>query len=54
MPKRKKRAGEMTDEELKHRIFPKKVLDELQRVAHEGEEKEESDSDNSSQSESSR
>ena len=39
MPKRKKKAGEMTDKELERRVFPKRVLEELKRVAHEGEEK---------------
>lgn len=41
MPKRKKKAQEMTDEELKRRIFPKKVLGEIRRIAHEGEDKDE-------------
>ena len=40
MPKRKKKAYEMTDEELKRRIFPKKVRDELERIAHENDDEE--------------
>jgi len=32
--KSKKKASEMTDEELLGRIFPKKVRDELKRIAH--------------------
>ena len=32
--KPKKKASEMTDEELLGRIFPKKVRDELKRIAH--------------------
>jgi hypothetical protein len=35
MPKRKKTAKDMTDEELKRRLFPKKVREELERIAHE-------------------
>ena len=35
MAKRKKPAIEMTDKELEKRVFPKKVLEELQRIAHE-------------------
>ena len=35
MAKRKKPASEMTDQELERRVFPKKVLEELQRIAHE-------------------
>ena len=44
MPRRKKKATEMTDEELERRVFPKKALEELQRVAHEKDDKEENDS----------
>ncbi len=39
MPNRKKTAREMNDVELEKRIFPKRVLDELKRVAHEQPEK---------------
>jgi hypothetical protein len=35
MPRRKKRAHELTDEETMKRLFPKKVRDEMKRVAHE-------------------
>lgn len=38
MPKRKKKASQMTDEELKRRIFPKPVREELERIAHEHDE----------------
>lgn len=39
MPKKKKTARDMTSEELAKRLFPKPVLEELQRVAHEKDEK---------------
>ncbi len=39
MPKRKKKATEMTTEELARRIFPKKVVREIERVAHESDDK---------------
>ena len=35
---KKKPASEMTDQELEKRVFPKKVLEELQRIAHEKDE----------------
>ena len=35
MAPRKKQVSEMTNEELAKKIFPKKVRDELKRVAHE-------------------
>ena len=38
MPRRKKKATKMTTDELERRVFPKKVVDELKRIAHEGEE----------------
>ena len=38
MTKRKKKASEMTDEELKRRIFPKPVREELDRIAHKDDE----------------
>jgi len=31
--RRKKPASEMTNEELARRVFPKKVVDELKRIA---------------------
>ena len=52
MPRRKKKATEMTTEELAKRVFPKKVVDEVKRIAHEGEEEEQSDQADSSQDES--
>jgi len=33
MPRRKKRAHELTDDEAMKRLFPKKVRDELKDVA---------------------
>ncbi len=40
MPKRKKKkATEMTTEELARRIFPKKVVREIERIAHESDGK---------------
>ncbi len=41
MAKRKKPASEMTHQELEKRVVPKKVLRELQRIAHEKDEPEE-------------
>ena len=38
MPRRKKKASEMTTEELARRVFPKQVVEELKKVAHQGEE----------------
>jgi len=35
MPRRKKHAYELTDEEAMKRLFPKKVRDKLKEVAHE-------------------
>jgi hypothetical protein len=43
MPK-KKTANEMTDEELALRIFPKKVKEELDKIAQKDDEEQESDS----------
>ncbi|MBI4202500.1 MAG: hypothetical protein HY532_05245 [Chloroflexi bacterium] len=40
MAKPKKPATEMTDQELEKRVFPKKVLDELKRIAHKDDEPE--------------
>lgn len=45
MAKGKKKAYEMTDEELKRRIFPKKVREELERIAHEKDDQEGVDSE---------
>jgi len=33
MPRRKKRADELTTEEAMKRLFPKKVRDEVKRIA---------------------
>lgn len=33
-----KPASEMTDKELEQRLFPKPVLEELLRIAHEGDD----------------
>jgi hypothetical protein len=35
--KTKKKASEMTDAELLQRVFPKKALDELKRIARDAE-----------------
>jgi len=35
MPKPKKKASEMTTDELARRVFPKKALVEIRRVANE-------------------
>ena len=40
----KKRAVEMTDEELAKRIFPKKVKEELDKLAQKDDTKQDSDS----------
>ena len=42
MAKRKKKPDvtEMTTEELARHVFPKKVVDELMRIAHQDDEKE--------------
>lgn len=42
MPKRKK-AGELTDEQALKRLFPKKVLEKLKEVAHERDDPEDSE-----------
>jgi hypothetical protein len=34
MPKPKKKAHEMTTDELAHRVFPHKVVQEIRRVAN--------------------
>ena len=47
MVKRKKPIPDMTDEEIEKYIFPKKVLDELQWIAHEKDDPEEEDTDSS-------
>jgi hypothetical protein len=37
MTKRKKKATDMTTDELARRVFPKKVVEEIKRIAQEGE-----------------
>ena len=39
MPRRKKQARELTKDEAMKKMFPKKVRDELRRVAHEKDDK---------------
>ena len=51
MPKRKKKdVTEMTTEELARHVFPKKVVDELERIAHEKDDPEEEEENDSSRS----
>jgi hypothetical protein len=48
MPRRKKKtANEMTTEELARSVFPKKVVDEVKRLAHERDPPEEKPDDSS-------
>jgi hypothetical protein len=39
VPRRKKKATELTTEELARRVFPKRVVEELERLAHEKDDK---------------
>ncbi len=39
MPKSKKHPKDMTTEELAEKVFPKKVLEFLKKIAHEKDEK---------------
>ena len=39
MPKKKKKPHDMTTEELANKVFPKKVVEELKRIAHEKDDK---------------
>jgi hypothetical protein len=48
MPKPKKKASEMTTEELARRVFPKKVVEEIRRIANEGPKKRQTKGGNSS------
>jgi hypothetical protein len=50
MPKPKKKAHEMTTDELAHRVFPHKVVQELRRVANEPKKPRSPKQDRSSQS----
>jgi len=45
MPRPKKTAKDMTNEELAKRLFPKKLRDELHKVAHEKDKKDEKPND---------
>lgn len=48
MAKRKKKdVTEMTTEELARHVFPKKVVDELKRIAHEKDDPEDKETDSS-------
>ena len=39
MPRKKKKATELPDKEAIRKLFPKKVVDEAERVAHERDDK---------------
>jgi hypothetical protein len=39
MSKRRKKATDMTTDELARRVFPKKVVEEIKRIAEEGDGK---------------
>jgi len=39
MPKSKKKPHDMTTEELAKKVFPKKVREELKKIAHEKDKK---------------
>ena len=39
MPRKPKRAIDLTTEEAMKKLFPKKVRDELKRIAHEKDDK---------------
>ncbi len=54
MPRRKKKASEMTTDELERRVFPKRAVDALKEIAQKGEDTGESVADNSSQDDSNR
>ena len=41
MPKKKKRDIDLTTEEVAKKLFPKKVREELDRIAHENDDKNE-------------
>lgn len=44
MPRKKKQDWELTTEEVAKKLFPKKVRDEVRRVAHEKDGDQENDS----------
>ena len=55
MPSRKKKAPEQSTDEAMRRLFPKKVRDELRRLAHEKDDEADNEEENdSSQDESNR
>ena len=39
MPRKKKKAREMTDEEIAKKVFPKKVRKKLEEIAYESRDK---------------
>ena len=39
MPRKKKKPHDMTTEELAKKVFPKKVVDELKKIAHEKDDR---------------
>ena len=39
MPRKKKRDIDLTTEEVAKKLFPKKIRDELKRIAHEKDDK---------------
>lgn len=44
MPRKKKQARDLTKDEAMKKLFPKKVREELERVAHEKDDKAKNDS----------
>ena len=40
MPRKKKTAKDLTTEEMAKKVFPKKALEELKKLAHERDDKE--------------
>ena len=50
MPRKKKPARELTSEQLARRVFPPKVLKELKKAAHEGDEQPPKGQDSDSES----
>jgi hypothetical protein len=53
MPRKRKPPQEWTTDEAMRHLFPKKVRDELHRIAHERDEEGDSGESNSSQAEDS-
>ena len=39
MPRKKKKLGELPDEKLIRKLFPKKVVDKMKEIAHEKDKK---------------